>query len=72
MSANPVCKECQIGKKTRISFKSKQYTADGLLDIVHTGLFGPTNVRSVQGDGYFMLSIDDYSKMLWVVFLREK
>jgi hypothetical protein len=29
-------------------------------------------VRRLQGDMYFMLLIDDYSRMTWVTFLREK
>lgn len=61
-----------MGKQTRIYFKNKRYTSDGLLDLVQTNLYGPTNVRSVQGDRYFMLLIDDYSRMMWVVFLKEK
>lgn len=69
---NLVCKECQMGKKTRTSFKSKLYSSNGLLDLVHTDLGGPTRVRSMQGDIYFMFLIDDYSKMIWVTFLKEK
>ncbi|GLJ31052.1 hypothetical protein SUGI_0621390 [Cryptomeria japonica] len=69
---NLVCKECQLGKQTRISFKNKHHTLDGLLDLVHIELCGPTNVRSVKGDRYFMLLIDDYSRIMWVVFLKEK
>lgn len=61
-----------MGKQTRIYFKRKHYISDGLLDLVHTNLCGPTNMRSVQGDRYFMLLIDDYSRMMWVVFLKEK
>lgn len=48
------------------------YAYNGLLDLVHTDLCGPTRVRSMQGDKYFMLLIDDYSRMMWVTFLREK
>lgn len=39
---------------------------------MHTDLCGPTNFRSVQDDRYFILLIDDYSKMMWVAFLKEK
>lgn len=47
-------------------------TSSGLLYLVHTDLCGPTRVRIMQGDRYFMLLIDDYSIMMWVTFLREK
>jgi len=42
------------------------------LELVHTDLCGPAKIRSVQGDRYFMLLIDDYSWMMWVAFLKEK
>ena len=28
--------------------------------------------KSLQGEYYFMLLIDDYTKMTWVTFLKEK
>lgn len=34
--SNLVCKECQLGKKTRVTYKCKQYNSNGLLDLVHT------------------------------------
>jgi len=39
---------------------------------VHIDLCGSARIRSVQGDRYFMLLIDDYSRMMWVTFLKEK
>lgn len=35
-------------------------------------LCGPTKTRSSCGDRYFMLLIDDYSRMTWETFLKEK
>ena len=68
---NAIYKECQLGKQTRISFQSKQKNSNGLLDLVHTDLCGPARTRSLQGYRYFMLLIDDYSRMMWATFLRE-
>ena len=42
------------------------------LEIIHTDLCGPTKTKSLQGDHYFMLLIDDYTRMAWVAFLKEK
>jgi hypothetical protein len=42
------------------------------LEIVHTDLYGPSRTRSIQGEHYFMLIIDDYTRMTWVYFLKEK
>jgi len=61
-----------LGKQSRVIFKSKEQSSTRLLDLIHTDLCGPTRIRSVQGDRYFMLLIDDHSRMMWVTFLKEK
>lgn len=43
-----------------------------MLELVHIDLCGPTRIGSLNGDKYFMLLIDDYTRMTWVTFLREK
>lgn len=67
-----MCKECQLGKLTRSSFSSKSYSSKNVLDLVHTDLCGPMRTKSFYGDQYFMLFVDDFSKIMWVVFLKEK
>ena len=42
------------------------------LELVHTNLCGPTKTQSINGEKYFMLFVDDYSKMVWVSFLKHK
>jgi len=69
---NSLCKECQLGIQSRVSFKSKDQSSTRLLELVHTDLCGPTRIKSLQGDRYFMLLIDDHSQMMWVTFLKEK
>lgn len=69
---NPVCKECQFGKQVRASFKSIPEKSNNALDLIHTDLCGPARTKSLQADRYFMLIIDDYYRMCWVTFLREK
>ena len=42
--ANVMCKQCQLGKMSKSSFKSKTYTSKGILEIFHTSLCGPIEV----------------------------
>ena len=67
-----VCKHCQHGKETRTSFKTKEHMASYALEIVHIHLCGPTRTKILQGGYYYMLLIDDYTRMTWVTFLKEK
>lgn len=69
---NAICKDCQFGKQARNCFRWKEQSTTRLLDLIHTDRCGPTRMRSLQGDRYFMFLIDDYSRYTWVTFLREK
>ena len=39
---------------------------------VHMDLCGPSIKEGTRGERYFMLFIDDYSRLTWVSFLKEK
>ena len=68
-----VCKSCQIGKLTRTQFKSKNcISTDKPLQLVHMDLCGPSRKEGTSKENYFMLVIDDYSRLRWVAFLKEK
>lgn len=69
---NTVCSECIKGKQAKSSFKTKEFLSSRALELVHTDLCGPTKTRSLNGEKYFMLFVDDYTRMVWVTFLRHK
>ena len=56
----------------RTSFTIKEHTTSQPLEIIHTNLCGPTRTKSFQGEYYFMLLIDDYTRMSQVTFIKEK
>jgi len=67
-----LCKKYQIGKMGKTSFKSKNYLSENILEIVHTNLCGPTRVESYNGEKIFILFVDEYSRMMTIMCLREK
>jgi hypothetical protein len=69
---NTLCKHFQQGKKTNTKFKSKEYSMTRPLEIMHTNLVGPTRTKGLKGEKYFMLLVDDYTRMTAVLFLRNK
>lgn len=69
---NALYKECQLGKMSSSTLKGKSFLVENLLDLVHTDLCGPMKTRSIQGDQYFMILTDDYSRMMWGTFLIDK
>jgi hypothetical protein len=69
---NTLCKHCQQGKKTNTKFKSKEYSTTKPLEIVHTDLVGPTTTKGLKDERYFMLLVDDCTRMTAVFFLKNK
>ena len=69
---NSLCRHCQHGKQTKANFKTKEHMTSHPLEIVHTDICGPTRTKILQGEYYFMFLIDDYTRMTWVTFLKEK
>ena len=67
-----MCKQYQLRKMKKSNFKSKTYTSNELLELVHTNLCGPIEIKSYIGDRYIMLFVDDYSIMMTFMFLKQK
>ncbi|KZV56298.1 hypothetical protein F511_00295 [Dorcoceras hygrometricum] len=66
------CDECVLGKCSRVRFKRSSTQSKGILDYVHSDLWGPSRVASRGGARYYISVIDDYSRKLWVVTLKSK
>ena len=59
-------------KKRDIFLAGAFYKARAPLEIVHTDLYGPMRTKGLNGELYFLLFIDDYTRMTCVFFLRKK
>uniref|UniRef100_A0A2N9GD91 Uncharacterized protein n=1 Tax=Fagus sylvatica TaxID=28930 RepID=A0A2N9GD91_FAGSY len=66
------CKYCIMGKQCRVRFKTATHKTKGILDYVHSDIWGPVRTPSKGGAQYFMSFIDDYSRKAWVYFLKNK
>ena len=64
------CKYCMYGKQHRVSFKTGSHTSKGVLDYIHSDVWGPVSVSSYSGAQYFISFIDDYSRNVWIYFIK--
>nr|GFB38968.1 hypothetical protein [Tanacetum cinerariifolium] len=65
--------ECAMGKSTKKTHKPKsEDTNQEKLYLLHMDLCGPMRVESVNGKKYILVIVDDYSRFIWVKFLRSK
>lgn len=67
------CDGCLMSKQARKKFPTKtSYEAGGILELIHGDLCGPITPETVSGFRYFFLLVDDYSRFMWVYFLKAK
>ena len=66
------CEQCVIGKKKRVKFGTAIHNTEGILDYIHTDVWGPTKMASLGGKHYFVTFVDDFSKRVWVYTLKSK
>jgi hypothetical protein len=66
------CEHCVYGKNSWVRFPSGAMRAEGILQLVHSDVFGPVSVPSLGKSVYYVSFIDDFSRNTWIYFLRKK
>lgn len=66
------CRACLIGKSCRINLPqtfSKSYVP---LELLHSDVWGPSPIESLDGFRYFVIFIDDFFRFIWLYPMRQK
>ena len=66
------CEHCVFGKQKRMSFSATTHHTLCILDFIHSNLWGASMVPSLGAKRYMMTITDDFSRKVWVYFLRHK
>jgi transposase InsO family protein len=70
---NKLCSACQASKHDGNTHPTKSVMSTSRpFELLHMDLFGPTTYRSIGGNSYDLVVVDDYSRYTWVFFLSEK
>ena len=68
-----ICSSCLLGKQTRHVFpKATIYRAIKRLELIHRDLCGPITPCTSAGNKYIFVLIDDFSRYMWTILLKEK
>ncbi|OMO92476.1 hypothetical protein CCACVL1_06836 [Corchorus capsularis] len=67
----PTCEHCLAGKATRKPF-GKAKRASIPLQLIHSDVCGPMNVRARHGANYFIIFIDDFTRFGHVYLISHK
>ena len=67
------CVSCLLGKQTRRPFpKATTFRASRRLELLHGDLCGPINPPTIGRNRYVFVIIDDHSRYMWTLLLKEK
>ena len=66
------CKVCAEGKQSRPPYQKSQTETTRILELLHSDVQGPMETASIGKSRYAVVIVDDYSRMHWVVTVRQK
>jgi hypothetical protein len=67
------CEHCVYGKQKRVRFlRVEKEKKNERLDLVHTDVWGPTQVSSLGVSHYYVTFIDDATRKTWVYCIQQK
>ena len=70
---NGTCSSCLLGKQARRPFPdSTSFRAEKALELIHGDLCGPISPPTAGNNRYIFVLIDDYSRYMWSILLKEK
>ena len=68
-----LCSACQAGKQVGGRHPVKNImTTKRPLELLHMDLFGPNSYKSLGGNSFGLVIVDDFSIFTWVFFLDDK
>jgi hypothetical protein len=67
-----LCEHCLYGKQNQVRFPSSAKRAEGILQLVHSDVFGSVSVPSLGKSVYYVSFIDDFLRNTWIYILRKK
>ncbi|RVW62844.1 Retrovirus-related Pol polyprotein from transposon TNT 1-94 [Vitis vinifera] len=67
------CESCHFAKHHRSSLGPRlNKRAESLFELVHSDVWGPCPVTSQTGFRYFVTFVDDFSRMTWIYFMKNR
>ena len=55
-----------------LPFQKSHFTASSPFELVHSNLWGPAPITSVNGFNYYVLFVDHFTRFTWIYLLQSK
>ena len=66
------CDVCHFAKQRKLPNNSSHSIAKSKFDLLHFNIWGPLAQTSIHRHKYFLTIVDDFSRFLWVILLKNK
>ena len=67
-----MCEACELGKHHRASFNLSLNKSTIPFQLIHTNVWGPSHISSLNGYKWFVTFTDDFSRTTWVYLMKAK
>ncbi|KAJ0478882.1 putative RNA-directed DNA polymerase [Helianthus annuus] len=71
-STDMKCETCILAKNHRVSFDQSNTRVKSVFSLIHSDVWGPAPNSDKNRFKYFVLFVDDFSRMTWVYFMKHK
>ncbi|KAM1422622.1 hypothetical protein ACFX2I_004733 [Malus domestica] len=71
-SKSSVCVSCIQGKMSRTPFPLRSVTCTSPFEKIHSDVWGPSPVKSLEGYRYYVTLIDEYTRYVWIFPMSNK
>ena len=66
------CEVCQLAKHTRNTYSPRSYKPSHPFSLIHGDIWGPFRIPSMTGARWFLLLVDDHTRLCWTFLMKEK
>lgn len=66
------CETCFLAKQTKSQYTPKVYTESSPFNLIHSDIWGPSRVSNMNGCKWFVIFVDDHTRLTWVYLMRHK
>lgn len=66
------CDICHLSKHTRTTYLPRPYKSSSHFSMIHSDIWGASRVSSVNEARWFLLFVDDHTRLSWVFLMKEK
>jgi len=71
-SQHTACDVCKMCRQKILPFHVSSKNAKSAFELVHFDIWGPFGTTSVHGHKYFLTILDDCTRHIWIVIMKNK